>query len=255
MLDWEDAVAAASKPAARAATAAALEAAGEPAARIWIRLNALHTALFEDDLQQLPATRIAGVVLPKACGPRDVQTLGERLAAVERRHGLGEGTLRIVTVASETAASALALTEFRAPLPRLAGMLWGAEDLAADLGALANRDAGRRYRRPFLLARDLVLMAAAATQSLPIDAVQVDFRDLEGLAFECEEARTDGFAAKATIHPMQLETIHAAFSSSEAERAWAQRVCDALAGGGVAVVDGKMVDAPHLRMARRLLGC
>jgi citrate lyase subunit beta / citryl-CoA lyase len=98
-----------------------------------------------------------------------------------------------------------------------------------------------------------MLLAAAAAQCSAIDAVRVDFRDLDALAAEAAEARADGFTAKAAIHPDQIAPINSAFAATADERAWAERVVAALAGGGLAVVDGRMVDAPHLRLARRIL--
>jgi citrate lyase subunit beta/citryl-CoA lyase len=253
VFDWEDAVAPQAKSAARLATAAALRGHGGAVQRHWIRLNALASPWFDDDLAALPATGIAGVMLPKACGPADVERLGQRLAVVEQRDGIAQGSLAIVAIVTETAESVLALTDFRRPLPRLAAMLWGGEDLAADLGVGDNRDAGGRYRAPFALARNLTLMAASATRSIAIDAVQVDFRNASLLEFECAEARLDGFTAKAAIHPGQIAVINESFGPTAAERAWAERVVLALQDGGLAIVDGKMVDAPHLRAARRIL--
>ena len=254
ILDWEDAVAPAAKAAARTTTAAALAAARPAATRCWVRVNALASPWFADDLAALPAAALAGVVLPKACGPADVEQLSRALDTVEARAGLVPGHLRIVTIVTETAASVLALAEFRRPLPRLAAMLWGGEDLAADLGVARNRDEGGRYRAPFQLARSLTLLAAAAAECSAIDAVCVDFADADLLALECTQARADGFTAKAAIHPNQVGPINRAFVATKDEQDWAERVVAALQDGGLAVVDGKMVDAPHLRLARRILG-
>lgn len=254
ILDWEDAVAPGAKALAREVTVSALAESGAPAARSWVRVNALDSEAFEADLAALPARAIAGVVLPKACGPDSVLRLGSALDAVEARAGLTPGVLRIVAIVTETAASVLALSDFRRPVPRLAAMMWGGEDLASDLGVRANRDASRRMRPPFELARNLTLMAATAAQCSAIDAVCVDFRDVELLARECAEACADGYTGKAAIHPGQVPVVNACFAPSEAALAWARQVVQALAGGGLAVVEGRMVDAPHLRMARRILG-
>ncbi|WP_228255718.1 HpcH/HpaI aldolase/citrate lyase family protein [Pollutimonas thiosulfatoxidans] len=253
IFDWEDAVSPANKGLGRSTTKASLAAASCDIERIWIRVNGLDTRWFADDLSALPADRIAGVVIPKCCGPSDLTRLDRELARCEAASGIAAGTMKVVAIATETAASVLALSEFRRPVPRLSGILWGGEDLAGDLGVMANRDASGRYRAAFQHARTMVLYAAAATQSLAIDAVNVDFRNLQSLEDECAEARTDGFVSKAAIHPAQVEVINAAFSATAEELAWARRVVQALPDGGVAVVDGKMVDAPHLRIARRIL--
>lgn len=259
ILDWEDAVAPASKPSARELTGDALRAANAPPERVWVRVNALDTAFFADDIAALPASRIAGVVLPKACGPRDIERLSGALAKAESRDGVAARSLGIVGIVTENAASVLALSEFRAPLPRLRALMWGGEDLSADLGIADNRlprvDGYAAYREPFRLARSLTLMAAAATQSIAIDTVFVDFRDMESLHTETRAARGDGFTAKAAIHPDQVAGINAAFAPTDEERRWAQAVIDALETqqGGVASLDGKMLDAPHLRLAKRIL--
>ncbi|MFM0201888.1 CoA ester lyase [Paraburkholderia fungorum] len=259
IFDWEDAVAPAEKPAARQITMAALAAAGAPVERCWIRVNALSTPFFDDDIGALPGAAIAGVVLPKACGVRDIERLSAALEQLERTSGLAAGALRIVAIVTETAASVLALSEFRAPMPRLHAMLWGGEDLAADLGVANNRenrtDAHPAYRAPFQFARNLTLFAAAATECLAIDAVFTDVRAQDALLAESAAARADGFGAKAAIHPDQVAVINRTFAPTAEERRWAQQVIEALGQqqGGVAVLDGKMLDAPHLRLAKRIL--
>lgn len=253
VIDWEDAVAPAAKAAARAMTIGALAAARPSAERCWVRVNALDSPYFAADLAALPAAALAGVMLPKACGPADIERLGRALAPLESSAGLPVGRLGIVAIVTETAASVLALSDFRGPVPRLAAMLWGGEDLAGDLGIARNRDERGAYRAPFRLARGLTLLAAAAAECSAIDAVRVDFRDSDALDAECTEARADGFTAKAAIHPDQVGPINRAFAATADERAWAERVLVALQGGGLGVVDGKMVDAPHLRLARRIL--
>lgn len=254
IFDWEDSVAAGAKATAREITVAALAALSPPALRCWIRVNAFASPEHAADLAALPVAAIAGVVLPKCCGPADVARLGDALAAAEAKAGITHGRLGVVGIATETGASVLALSEFRRPLPRLSALMWGGEDLAGDLGVARNRDDAGRYRGPFRLARSMTLLAAAAAECSAIDAVFVDVRDGDAFSADCREGRADGFAAKAAVHPDQIGPIHAAFAATEEERAWAERVIAALEHGGVAVIDGKMVDAPHLRVARRILG-
>lgn len=256
IFDWEDAVAAANKATARLATASALSAttsASPAAARCWVRINALSSEWLLQDLTALPVHAIAGVVLPKACGPADIASLSDALQAVETRAGASPGSLSIIGIATESAASVLALSDFRGPQPRLKGLMWGGEDLAADIGVARNRDSQGRYRAPFMLARSLTIIAAAAAKCSAVDAVHVDFRKLDALAAECSEAREDGFSAKAAIHPDQVPLINQAFTASAQERQWAHKVVAQLSGGALGIVDGRMVDAPHLRLARRIL--
>ena len=254
IFDWEDAVATSRKVDARRITIGALAAAPPSHPACWIRVNALGDPHNEDDLAALPVARIAGIVLPKACGAGALRTVDRLLAQAEQSAGVRQGVLRVVAIVTETARSVLALPELREPQPRLAALMWGGEDLSADLGALGNRDGNGNYRDPYRLARTLTLFAAAATACEAIDAVHIDFRDLAALARETADAKADGFAGKAAIHPAQIPVIHAALAPTAEELAWAQRVYAAVdATTGVTVVDGRMVDAPHVKLARRIV--
>mgnify|MGYP001375629271 FL=1 len=132
--------------------------------------------------------------------------------------------------------------------------MWGAEDLAAELGALRNRVDGQPTQ-PFRLARNLALVAAKAAGVLAIDTVYADFRDGAGLQRECEEAAADGFDAKAAIHPAQLSIINNAYTPTPEAVAWAEKVVAIMseATTGVASLNGQMLDQPHLKQAMRIL--
>ncbi|MEA1833195.1 CoA ester lyase [Methylobacterium durans] len=258
ILDLEDSVAAGGKAAARdqaAASIARLRGRGE-GPRLFVRVNGLDTGLTDDDLASVMPARPDGIVLPKAvCGP-DIDALGARLAVHEAVIGLPAGATRILPIATETARAVLALLKPPAGNPRLCGLTWGAEDLSADLGAEANRDAAGAWTGPYLLARDLTLLAAAAAEVDAIDTVHLGYRDPAALERECRDARRDGFCGKLAIHPAQVPVINAAFSPSDEDLAEARAVVAAFAaapGTGVIGRDGRMLDAPHLRRARRLL--
>ncbi|MCX5564280.1 HpcH/HpaI aldolase/citrate lyase family protein [Alcaligenes phenolicus] len=255
IVDWEDAVAGDRKATARSMLPSFLadcDTRNRPP--IYVRINPIGSTDFELDLEALPADLIQGVVVPKLQGPGDVLTVSRRLDQIEAQPRHAAEALRIVGIATETAPAVLALTEFRAALPRLHGLLWGAEDLAADLGVFSNRDSGGRYRPVFHLARDLLLLAAGAANCTPIDAVYVNYRDTEGLTAECRKARAMGFAGKAAIHPDQIPVIHDCFKPTEEERQWASRIVAAMEGqAGVAGLDGQMIDAPHVKLAQKIL--
>ena len=254
IFDWEDAVAAARKAQARRITIGALAAAPPSHPACWIRVNALGDPHLDDDLAALPAAGIAGIVLPKACGADALRAVDRLLARTEQAAGVPQGRLGVVAIVTETARSVLALSELREPQPRLAALMWGGEDLAADLGAFGNRNADGSYRDPFRIARALTLFAAAAAGCEAIDAVHIDIRDLDAFARETADAKADGFAGKAAIHPAQIPVIHAGLAPTAQELAWARRVCAAVgATTGVTVVDGRMVDAPHVKLARRII--
>jgi citrate lyase subunit beta / citryl-CoA lyase len=258
ILDLEDSVAAERKQAARTTTLAFLEDAGkrQPRPLLMVRVNALETGLTDADLDAIVAGRPDAIMLPKAEGGGAVAHLDAKLTAREAIHGLPDGEIRIVALATETASALFVAGTYGGASPRLTGLSWGAEDLSADLGAETNRDAEGRFTEPFRFARNLCLAAAAAAKIQAIDTVFVDFRDLAGLKREAEEARRDGFTAKLAIHPAQVATINAVFTPSPAAIAKARAVIAAFAakpGAGVVGIEGIMYDRPHLDRAKQLL--
>jgi citrate lyase subunit beta/citryl-CoA lyase len=265
ILDLEDSVAEASRPAARERIARLL---GGPRAahapQLWVRVNAPSSRLMGADLDAVCAESIpAGIVLPKISSPAEILEVAELLAGHERRLGVGLGAVRILIIATETPRGLLALPQYPAALEaapavraRLAGLTWGAEDLGTALGALARRDAGGMLTFTFQLARSGCLLAAAAIGVQAIDGVHTDFRDAPGLERELESARRDGFSGKLAIHPGQVDAINAAFTPTRTECEHARRVVAAFAaagGAGVVSLDGRMIDRPHLLQAQRIL--
>jgi citrate lyase subunit beta/citryl-CoA lyase len=253
IFDLEDAVHPDAKPAARQLVAEALaNSAGGRLSR-YVRVNALDSAWCQGDLEAVLPVGPDGVMLPKLTGPEDLHVLGgliERWELSARRD-----LTKIIPVCTETPAATLSLAAKSWAHPRLAGLLWGAEDLSAAVGATTNRDEHGRYTAPFALARSLCLLAARAAGVVPIDAVFTDFRDSDGLARETDAARRDGFSAKAAIHPAQVAIINQRFTPTDAERRWAERVLAAFdaSATGVVQIDGVMLDAPHLAQARRIM--
>jgi citrate lyase subunit beta / citryl-CoA lyase len=255
ILDLEDSVAAANRGVARVQAREFLAAHGPDRIRRYVRINPLASGLALDDLAATVAGRPDGILLPK-CLPEDVRTADHYLSAFEASAGAPIGATRIVAIATETAAAAFALGGYAGVSPRLEAITWGAEDLSASIGG-SNRTIDGDYDGPYKLARSLCLLAAASAGVIAIDTIYTDFRDEAGLTAECLAARRSGFAAKMAIHPAQLGAINEAFSVSAAEREWAERVIAAFAANpnsGTLALDGKMIDKPHLVLARRLLG-
>ena len=255
ILDLEDSVAPGNRPAARKLARQFLEANGPEKARRYVRINPLASGLALDDLASTVAGRPDGILLPK-CVPEDVRILDHYLAAFETASGAPVGAIRIIAIATETARAMFQLGSYAGTSARLEAITWGAEDLSADIGG-NNRTLAGDYDGPYRLARSLCLLAAAATEVVAIDTIYTDFRDPDGLRAECAAAKRSGFAAKMAIHPAQLSIINEAFSVSAEEREWAERVVAAFAAqpnAGTLALDGKMIDKPHLVLARRLLG-
>lgn len=255
ILDLEDSVAASNRAVARTQARDFLEAHKTERVRRYVRINPLASGLALDDLAATVAGRPDGILLPK-CLPEDVRTADHYLSAFEAAAGAPAGAIRIIAIATETPAAVFALGGYEGVSPRLEAITWGAEDLAACIGA-NNRTLDGTYDGPYRLARSLCLLAASAAGVVAIDTIYADFKDEEGLRAECLAGRRSGFAAKMAIHPAQLAAINDAFSVSAAEREWAERVIAAFVAkpdAGTLALDGKMIDKPHLVLARRLLG-
>ncbi|MGH7094950.1 MAG: HpcH/HpaI aldolase/citrate lyase family protein [Stellaceae bacterium] len=255
ILDLEDSVAAANRPTARKLARQFLDAHGPQRIARYVRVNPLASGLALDDLAATVGGLPDGILLPK-CVPEDVRTLDHYLAAFETGAGAPRGAIRIIAIATETPQAVFALGGYVGASPRLEGITWGAEDLSACLGG-NNRTIGGMYDGPYLLARSLCLLAAGAAGVAAIDTIYTDFKDSEGLKAECAAARRSGFTGKMAIHPAQLAAINEAFATSAEEREWAECVITAFAAqpdAGTLALDGKMIDKPHLVLARRLLG-
>ena len=255
ILDLEDSVAAARTHVARGLVLEYLRARVERGQELWVRINALSTPAAMLDLAVI-AGRPDGIVLPKVDGPADVLRLSHCLDALEARDGIAPGSIAIMPVASETAASVFTLGAYRGCTPRLRAITWGAEDLAAALGASSNRRADGEYDTIYVLAKALCLAGARAADALPIDTVWASFKDVAGLAAEARASCSAGFVGKLAIHPDQVEPINAAFTPSAEAIAWSQRVVDVFAanpGIGTIGLDGKMLDMPHLKQAWSVL--
>jgi citrate lyase subunit beta/citryl-CoA lyase len=256
IFDLEDAVTAAGRPQARHDVAGFLQR-GPRSVPLWVRINPVDTGDAPLDLAAIGATRPDGVILPKARSGADLERLDRWLAAIEAEHGFEPGSIKVIALITECAQAVLNAATFARAPARVTGYSWGAEDLAADIGASANRDDDGEFEFTFRLARASCLLAAAAAGVAAIDTTDIEFRDLEAVERRARASRRDGFVGKLAIHPSQVAPIHAAFSPTAAEVEWAHRVVDLLAnsaGRGAVALDGKMIDRPHLLQAQRILG-
>jgi citrate lyase subunit beta / citryl-CoA lyase len=259
ILDLEDAVAAVRKPLAREMAAAFVSTARKLAVRprLIVRINALDTPYWQDDLAGVMQARPDCIMFPKPTCGADVDRVAAVMDRIEHETGLPTGSVRLIAIASELPSAVLQMHTFLNVTPRLEALTWGAEDLSALIGSAATReDDGRTWTSPYRLARDLVLMAATATGRQAIDTVFVNFRDLEGVAEEARIAARDGFTAKMAIHPDQVAPINAAFTPSESDVEWAREIEKLFAenpGAGALSLRGQMIDKPHAVRAGRIL--
>jgi citrate lyase subunit beta/citryl-CoA lyase len=245
ILDLEDAVSLDRKSIARLAVAEFLTTATRQAALV-VRVNPLDSDLNGDDLAAILPRHPDAIVLPKAGGAESVRRLLTRMPT----------PCPILPIATETPGAIFDLGTYRAVANCLAGLTWGAEDLPAAVGASTSHEPDGRFRPPYELARSLTLFGAHAAGIAAIETVYPVFRDLDGLKAYAERAQADGFMGMMAIHPTQSPVINAAFTPSDDAIRNAKTVLDAFAanpGAGALQLDGKMIDAPHLKQARAIL--
>ncbi|WP_298216396.1 CoA ester lyase [Acidocella sp.] len=255
ILDLEDSVALAAKDQARALAAQTL-AGPRGGPELWVRVNPLATGLTLADLAAIMPGAPDGIALPKPDSVADVITLSHYLDAFEAASGLAPGSTRILAIATETAASVFNLGGYAAAGPRLAALTWGAEDLPAAVGATHNRTPEGVLNDLCRIARSLCIAGAASAGVPAIDTVFPDFRDEAGLRAWAEAGRRDGFTGVMAIHPAQVPIINEVMTPSEADIAAAREIValfEANPGAGVVALNGKMLDMPHLKQARKTL--
>lgn len=256
ILDLEDAVAPSMKADARQRVAGWLGEAATIEPSLFVRINPLDTGLAEADLQAVVRPGLVGILVPKANGAADVAVIAGMIDRLETAASMAAGSVKIMVVATETPAAMFALGSYSPPHPRLVGLTWGAEDLAAAIGATGNKENDGSWTFPYQVARAQCLFAAAAAGVVPVDTLYSDFRDAAGLEADCRKARRDGFLGRIAIHPDQVETINRCFSPSEDEITEARKIVDAFAAqpdAGTLGIDGKMYDIPHLKAAQKTL--
>lgn len=260
IFDLEDSVTSQRKAAARQSLAEVFQSLPEERRwRAFVRINSVTSDLALEDLRYVVGSGLDGIMLPKSEGVADLVRLSHCLDMAETMAGMAVGTIQIIPVVTETAKAVLQLPELigAGKIERLVAMTWGGEDLATDLGTATNRREDGAWDDPFRLARSLCLLAAASAGVTAIDTLYADYRDSAGLTRICRSARRAGFTGKLAIHPDQPSIINAAFTPDHDEIAYARAVVaafEATGGSGVASLDGRMIDRPHLLQAERLLG-
>ncbi|MFC4594713.1 HpcH/HpaI aldolase/citrate lyase family protein [Sphingobium tyrosinilyticum] len=256
ILDLEDAVAPSMKDAARAHVSGLLDGGEARSWRFFVRANPFDTGMTFDDMAAVVKPGLDGLLIPKADGADDLLRIGQELDRLESRAGMAQGTVKLAVVATETARAMFNLGSYAPPPPRLVAITWGAEDLAAAIGATDNKEPDGSWTFPYQVARAQCLFAATAAEVLPLDTLYADFRDPEGLERDCRRARRDGFVGRIAIHPDQVAVINRAFSPTPEQIAEAQAIVNAFAAApdaGTIGIGGKMYDIPHLKAARRTL--
>lgn len=251
-LDMEDGVAANRKIAARQTVTGALLSLGFGRSERLVRINAFGSGLEAEDLATVLRARPDGIVIPKVEDAQPLLWADQEITTAEDGFGWPAGSTGLIAVV-ETARGIINLAAIAGACPRLQALIIGAEDLAMDTGAMRTPHGWEVF-----YARSALVTHAAAFGLQAIDMVYVDFTDAEGLSREALQGAQLGFTGKQIIHPDQVEPVHEAFTPSDQAIAYAQRVLQAgeknqASGIGAFALEGKMVDAPVIKTARRVL--
>lgn len=259
IIDLEDSVSETRKSLARELTREFLEShiSGSAGPQLWVRVNPLHSPHALSDLATVVRAAPSGIVVPKIDGPQDLTAIGHHLDALEVAYGVAPGSVKLLPVVTETPVAALNLAALGTDpgSSRVYGFTWGAEDLSAAVGASTNLAADGTWALTYQFLRSQTLLAAKAAAVHAVETLYADITDLDGLMSATRAARIEGFTGRIAVHPRQVDVINEAFTPSAEEVDYAQRVVEAFASDdtGTAALDGKMLDAPHLRQARHVL--
>ena len=261
-MDMEDGVAVNRKAEARQCIVQALQTLDFGRSERLVRINAISSGLEVDDLDALfgeQAPRALpppdGIVVPKVESPEQVHWINDRLSQAEQRFGWAAESLALI-IQIETARGLVYVREVlsaKLTAPRLQAVIFGAEDLASDIGMTRTRPGAE-----VAYARGAIVAHAAAFDLQAIDMVYVDFHDRPGLETEARQGAEMGYAGKQIIHPAQVEPVQAAFTPAPEAVAHARRVVEAFEayqreGRGAFALDGKMVDLSVVKAAQRVL--
>lgn len=251
-LDLEDGVALNQKQAAREAVAEAFRTLNFGRSERLVRINRYGSGWEAEDLAHTLAARPESVLLPKVESAEALHWLDAQITHAEQAHSWPCGQIEMLAMV-ETARGVINLKEIAGASPRLTALIFGAEDLAGDIGAVRTREAWEVF-----YARSAVVTHAAAFGLQALDMVFVDYGDAAGLRNEAQQGARMGYSGKQLIHPSQIEPVQAAFTPDEAAIAHAQRVVQAAlenqaSGLGAFSLDGKMVDMPVVKAAEQIL--
>jgi citrate lyase beta subunit len=251
-MDMEDGVAVSRKSEARAVIAQAMKELDFGGSERCIRINSIGSGLEAYDLVAALAANPDTIVVPKIEFADQVKWVSDHIESYELSSGQKVGSVRLLA-GVETAKGIMNLRKIAEADRRLEAIIFGAEDYAASIGARRTKEATE-----VLYARQAVVTACVANDLQAIDMVYIDFRDLEGLHLEAEQGAGWGFNGKQVIHPNQVPVVQEAFTPSAEEIDYAQRVMDSFEasqreGRGAYALDGKMIDMPLLKNARKVL--
>lgn len=266
MIDLEDAVAPNEKVEARQNIVQSLKELDQGEKAVLYRVNALDTAYFYRDLIEVvegAGHALDAVIIPKVNWPEDLYVVDTLLSQIEAAVDLDHGRVKIEAQV-ESAAGLANVDAIATATARLGALHFGPGDYAASVGmpqtSIGTMDEwDRSYPgHRFHYAMQRILVAARTAGIRALDGPVADYRDEESLKESCVVARSLGFDGKWCIHPAQVEAVNEAFSPTREEIEWAEKTVAAYeeanaSGSGSISVEGQMIDAASIRVARRLL--
>lgn len=255
VIDLEDAVGEANKIEARNLASHALANLDRRGSRAFVRLSAASGARAFDDIAATFSAQPDGYVMPKVESVAQIEAVAAEIDRLEAENAMPSGSIRLVPIVTETPTAVLRLSELCRASARNSAVIWGSEDLSAELGARrVKRDDGTLLD-VFRFVRSHTLISAAAAGVVAIDTPVVEIDDLERLRLESDEAAASGFTGKLAMHPGQVPIINGAFLPSADELQWARELLEKSkdGAGGVFRFGAQMVDLPHFRRAKRLM--
>lgn len=255
MLDIEDGVAPSEKDTARRLIAEALgrDRLPQSPAR-FVRINAIGHARMDADLEAVLRPGLDGLVLPKVETREEVLKIEAILDERESKLKMRPGAVRLL-IAIESPRGLLNAPAIAGCSPRVAGLMFGAEDFGRELGLATKREG---EARDMIYARSAVVVAAASAQVQAVDGVWVDLNDTEGLWSFARQSRRLGFSGMSLIHPSQVDPVNSVFSPTREEVEYARQVVKAYEeavarGDGSISFGGQLIDRPIVERARRTL--
>jgi citrate lyase beta subunit len=251
-LDIEDGVAINQKEIARVTIAQLLPTLEFGQSERLVRINPVGSTYIESDLDAILPIRPDGIVIPKVQSAEQINWISDRLDKFEKQSNLSSGTIVLIAII-ESALAMVNLQEIVSASQRLEAMIFGAEDLAADLGAERSKSGWEVF-----YARSSIVTHTAAYGLQAIDMVNIDFQDLENLNFSARQGVKMGYSGKQVIHPDQVQPVQEVFTPSDEQIIEAKNIVQQFdqqqrAGKGAYAVNGKMIDAPLIKSAQSVL--
>jgi citrate lyase beta subunit len=217
-----------------------------------VRINPIGSSFIEEDLDAICPIKPDGILLPKVVSREHVEWVADRISKLEKQSNLPEGSI-ILIVIIESALALVNIKEIATASTRVEALIFGAEDLAADLGAERSKSGWEVF-----YARSAIVTHAVAFGLQAIDLVNINFKDLDNLRFSARQGAKMGYAGKQVIHPNQVHPVQEAFTPSDEKIIEAKNILDKFSkhqesGRGAFVLDGKMIDAPIVKSAQSII--